>query len=174
MVEKVVVAKYGLQCIVGGDVLCVNCPGDGFQGGFKCQKNACERALEVIEQLEKTVEDQAERIAIMAADMPRWYPASMKPEKDDEDYFVLTKDDGIIILRFLEGEWGLFAECFVDGGCSGEEWVGIEKLKIEFTHWMEIPKSPKEDDDHDYEQASDNSDYCEQFEPTYNPEDGSM
>ena len=66
MVEKVVVAKYGLQCIVGGDVLCVNCPGDGLQGGFKCQKNACERALEVIEQLEKTVEDQAERIAIMS------------------------------------------------------------------------------------------------------------
>jgi len=31
-----------------------------------------------------------------------------------------------------------------------------------------------EEGDHDYEQASDYRDHCEQFESTYNPEDGSM
>lgn len=31
-----------------------------------------------------------------------------------------------------------------------------------------------EGDDYDYERTSDMRDYCEMYEPTYNPEDGSM
>jgi len=33
---------------------------------------------------------------------------------------------------------------------------------------------PAYDDDHSYEMQSDMRDYCERYEPTYNPEDGSM
>ena len=33
---------------------------------------------------------------------------------------------------------------------------------------------PEDDDDHTYEMQSDMRDYCERYEPTYNPEDGSM
>ena len=101
---------------------------------------------ELLRKVVEVIDEQDERIAIMEADAPRWYPASMKPEKDDEDYYCLTKDDGIIPLRFLDGEWGIFAECFVGDACSGEEWIGIEKLKIDFDYWMPMPKPPAQEE----------------------------
>lgn len=37
-----------------------------------------------------------------------------------------------------------------------------------------LEASDNNDDDHSYEMQSDMRDYCERYEPTYNPEDGSM
>jgi len=37
-----------------------------------------------------------------------------------------------------------------------------------------LRRSDEDDKDYDYERASDMRDYCERYEPTYNPDDGSM
>jgi len=37
-----------------------------------------------------------------------------------------------------------------------------------------LEASDNNDDDHSYEMQSNMRDYCERYEPTYNPEDGSM
>ena len=37
-----------------------------------------------------------------------------------------------------------------------------------------LEASDNNDDDNSYEKQSDMRDYCERYEPTYNPEDGSM
>lgn len=87
----------------------------------KCQR---------IENMGKIIEDQAERIAIMEAEMPEWIPASERLPEDDGFYLVC----GGGLMPWI-------AECRtfrnVRGWCSN---ANMPVVKM----WMPIPKPPKE------------------------------
>lgn len=54
-----------------------------------------------------------------------------------------------------------------------DEMVASVRLAVEKAPTI-LEASVNNDDDHSYEMQSDMRDYCERYEPTYNPEDGSM
>ena len=154
-------AKKGFKCCsaANADRVCFEfeCPYKNQDPHSEkcCIDEMLDNGLEAIEQLEKTVEDQVERIAIMEAEMQGWI--SVDEKLPDEYTNVLVVADGKV----------LFCQMWVYG--NGEKHFTLSGV----THWMPLPKPPKECD-HDYEQASYYRDYCEKFESTYNPEDGSM
>lgn len=85
--------------------------------------------------MEKIIEDQKERIDIMAADMPVWIDITKEPPtKDDRDILVIS-----------EGEVCFCTHYFTGNGLHEYETPDIfESFPIEnITHWMRCPKPPK-------------------------------
>ena len=74
---------------------------------------------------------------------------------------VLTYDcnKNIRVLTLLSGKW--------------EDDYGYYLAVGDVDFWMPLPQPPMEDQ-REYEMASDERDYCERYEPTYNSEDGSL
>lgn len=112
---------------------CAECPYNS--GDMDCMNGIFKDALAVIEQLEKTVEDQAERIAIMEAEMLGWIDISeQQPTEDDRDILVIS-----------EGEVCFCTHYFSNNKHEYETPDIFESFPItHITHWMRLPKPPKE------------------------------
>ena len=101
-------------------------------------------------------------------------------------------DDAISLLKTQEPQWTSVKDHYPTatteyqvalstGGVIGAWWFNGEKdfivgdtvITNNVTHWAPLLKHPSETQRED-EAASDMRDYCERYEPTYNPEDGSM
>lgn len=103
------------------------------------EAEAYTEARQRIENMEKIIEDQQERIDIMAADMPVWIDITKEPPtKDDRDILVIS-----------EGEVCFCTHYFSDNGRHEYETPDIfESFPIEnITHWMRCPKPLKGADD---------------------------
>lgn len=70
--------------------------------------------------------------------------------------------DGDALIKDLENRWNVNDD--IDF-CNKEVWHGIYDAPTVIE---------SECYDYEYERASDMRSYCERYEPTYNPEDGSM
>lgn len=134
-------AKKGLKCCSAAkaDSVCFEseCP---YKNHDERSENCCidemlDNGLEVIEELEKTVEDQAERIAIMEAEMLGWIDISeQQPTEDDRDILVIS-----------EGEVCFCTHYFSNNKHEYETPDIFESFPItHITHWMRLPKPPKE------------------------------
>lgn len=93
-----------------------------------CIDEMLDNGLEAIEQLEKTVEDQAERIAIMEAEMPEWISVDKRLPEEDEDVLVCINGTYRDMAYRDEGRW----------------YNEIHDILRCVTHWMPLPKLPKE------------------------------
>ena len=135
-IEKV---KKGLKCCSAANTDRV-CP--AFECPYKNQdprsENCCidemlDNGLAAIEELEKTVEDQAERIAIMEAEMPGWISAS---EKLPEEY-------ELVLVWMQKSEHEIM---HIEKTYQGDLWLNDHDyyFNTENTWWMPLPKPPKE------------------------------
>lgn len=105
--DKLVRAKYGLECIITGEVLCVNCPGDGQQGGFKCQKQACADALELLKE---------QKNLMLALDQSNSANEYLNEEVDKLNALLRQQQDEIAELtkqqnRRKHGHWIVLTDC---------------------------------------------------------------
>lgn len=91
-----------------------------------------------------------------------------RPELSDETKAWLDKMDAVEMLSNIADiciDWDGYRTANGLGGLVNEIWAyaryGADKLM-------------KEQSQQDYEAATEMTEYCERYEPTYNPEDGSM
>lgn len=80
---------------------------------------------ELLKAVDKLIEEQEERIAIMSEG--GWIPVSRLP-KDESDALLYGKGKGIIIAYYSDGVWYDYQH---------------NHLRRR-THWMQIPEPPKE------------------------------
>ena len=101
------------------------------------EAEAYTEAKKRIENMEKIIEDQAERIAIMEAEMLGWIDISeQQPTEDDRDILVIS-----------EGEVCFCTHYFSNNKHEYETPDIFESFPItHITHWMRLPKPPKEGD----------------------------
>ena len=101
------------------------------------ESEAYTEAKKRIENMEKIIEDQAERIAIMEAEMLGWIDISeQQPTEDDRDILVIS-----------EGEVCFCTHYFSNNKHEYETPDIFESFPItHITHWMRLPKPPKEGD----------------------------
>lgn len=98
----------------------------------------CQEAADALEQLQAENEK-------LKAQVPRWIPVEERlPEKSGE-YLVLTEESDIFGMDFDEdvgenGEFGFWFPRFSQGGYVDLNWEKAENV----THWMLLPKLPKE------------------------------
>lgn len=108
---------------------CLECPyNNGDEESVECMDGLFKDVLAAIEQLEKKVEDQAERIAIMSEG--GWRDAEKDPPKETDCYIVRI-DYGV-------GQMTTMRE-YISSECK---WLNSIEEKI--THWMQLPEPPKE------------------------------
>lgn len=125
--------------------LCNKCPlkdseeedDDGNYEG-ECTFLLANGALKIIDKLQKTIEEQEERIAIMMEGKDEWTSIKKEKPKESGTYLVVLKqtvngcvEETIVTQRDWMKAFGMFA------GLADEE----------ITHWMPLPKPPKEDAD---------------------------
>ena len=129
MKEKLERVKKGYQSCK--NALCESCPYDYSKrpNDHYCDSGKMsDDAIKVIEYLEKKVEDQQERIAIMSEG--GWHDAEKDPPKETDCYIVRI-DYGI-------GQMTTMREYI----SSESKWLMSREEKI--THWMPMPEPPKE------------------------------
>lgn len=97
-----------------------------------------------IENMEKIIEDQQERIAIMSEG--GWHDAEKDPPKESGKYFVFDKNEGILQLEYDEciddERWGFWEEYFdmETLGSMGSDW---KPYPLKVLYWMIMPEPPK-------------------------------
>ena len=149
---------------------------DNLENTIKEKQTHLENLQAVNEELEK-------RIAIMSEG--GWNPVDKKLPTEYGKYWVYTKSGKIFQTEFRPDE-EYKEEPFYQWGWKEPEapegWVSFyfddgEHYVDEITHWMycfEPPKEGEQEAQQDYERNVEYAQYCERYEPTYNPEDGSM
>lgn len=98
--------------------------------------------------------------------------------KSDLDIVEFTHDAVRELIEVLEapertGRW-INGKCDQCGGDAPYWPMASTYYESDFCQHCGSPMEVEHEDDYDYERASDMRDYCERYEPTYNPEDGSM
>ena len=153
--KKMESITYGAQCLVKQTMPCAECPihAEGHEYP-RCLHELGQMILDAdagevggmigliirekgyqIESMKKIIEDQQERIDIMAADMPEWIRVSEKKPPYDKDVLLYLKS-GECFVGHRENQWGQDVYCDDDLGGG----------YVYPTHWMPIPKPPKGDD----------------------------
>ena len=159
-IEKV---KKGFKCCSAAkaDSVCFEseCPYKNHDERSEkcCIDEMLDNGLEAIEQLEKTVEDQAERIAIMEAEMPGWISVDEKlPDNAKHKgafcprYRVLTKWGETVGWYNPDKGWWYFLLWYTYGVGVDFEHGDDPKLAHEkngakvVTHWMPMQELQKE------------------------------
>ena len=97
------------------------------------EAEAYTEARQRIENMEKIIEDQQERIDIMAADID-WISVESGNEPPYDKDFLLYLKSGEYFVGHRESHWGQDVYC--DGKLGGGY--------VYPTHWMRLPKPPKE------------------------------
>ena len=117
--------KKGLECcdkFLGGGHwnICSKCPYDMGKG--RCYGTMMADALAYIQQLE--------------AQVPRWIPVEERLPATDDDVLIVTNNEFGTGYEVGQGYYDI---------CD-EEWFGHAYVgTIDVTHWMPLPKAPKED-----------------------------
>ena len=100
-----------------------------------------EEAAAALEQLQAENDRLKEEVQQM-----RWIPVEERlPEKSGE-YLIFTDEKEIYAMEFDEdmgdkGEFGWWTQQYSNGGWAGSDWATAEDI----THWMPLPKLPKEE-----------------------------
>ena len=133
-IEKVETIKKCLNLCATGDgkrcLICVYKKHNVKDVPPVCSMKLSADSLQVIEQLEKTVEDQAERIAIMSEG--GWHDAE-KDSPKETDCYIVRIDYGVGQMTTMreyvssEGKW-------------------LKSIEEKITHWMQLPEPPEEGD----------------------------
>lgn len=147
---------------------------------IKKLNKAIEEKQTHLENLQKVNEELEKRIAIMSDD--GWHNAQTDPPKKNGRYFIYDKIRNVYPLEYEvdhepDDRWGFWEEYWKDGTLEYEgRWTTIHR-DADVLYWMQIPEPPKDSEQEaqrDYEKSVEYAQYCERYEPTYNPEDGSM
>lgn len=146
--EKVIAALEACSLIDKSD--CSKCYLDSPGFGFACRDQLMRNALYLLKAQECTSVE------------PK------RPELSDETKAELDKMDAVEMLSNIADicvDWDGYRTANGLGGLINEIWAyaryGADKLM-------------KEQSQRDYEAATEMTEYCERYEPTYNPEDGSL
>ena len=140
---------------------------------IKKLNKAIEEKQKHLENLQAVNEELEKRIAIMS-EGKEWVSVEDHMPDEGRGCFVVIHYD-----HPYAGEGDVVYGQII--GYSSGDWVDDEGeiFMQDVTHWQyaNIPEPPKEGEQEaqqDYERNVEYAQYCERYEPTYNPEDGSM